>query len=66
MRAVIFLQVSYIAHQASLENLAVSSLVRDLSETPRNRSSLEVAQALADMLQNEPVHTWQEKIAGNI
>ena len=44
----------------------MSSLVRDLSETPRNRSSLEVAQALADMLKNEPVHTWQEKIAGNI
>ena len=44
----------------------MSSLVRDLSETPRNRSSLEVAQALADMLQKEPVHTWKEKIAGNI
>ena len=29
--------VSFIAHQASLENLEVSSIVRDLSETPRNR-----------------------------
>ena len=63
MRAALFLQVSYIAHQASLENLAVSSLVRDLSEAPRNRSSLEVAQALADMLRTDPVHTWKEKIA---
>ena len=44
----------------------MSSLVRDLSETPRNRSSLEVAQALADMLSNEPVDTWKEKIAGGV
>ena len=58
--------ISFIAHQASLENLAVSSLVRDLSESPRNRSSLEVAQALADMLRTDPVHTWQEKIAGGV
>ena len=41
----------------------MTSLVRDLSETPRNRSSLEVAQALADMLRTDPVHTWKEKIA---
>ena len=58
--------ISFIAHQASLENLAVSSVVRDLSETPRNRTSIEVAQALADMLKDEPVITWKEKIAGNI
>ena len=38
----------------------------DLSETPRNRTSIEVAQALADMLKDEPVITWKEKIAGNI
>ena len=28
------------------------------------RSSLEVAQQLADMLRSRPVHTWKEDIAG--
>jgi len=55
--------VSYLAHQAMLENLQVSSIVKDLSPTPRNRSSIEIAQQLADMLQKMPVETWEEGIA---
>merc|ERR1711971_415681 len=55
--------VSFLAHQASLENLNVSSVVRDISLTPRNRSSIEVASQLATMLQTMPVETWQAQIA---
>jgi len=55
--------VSYLAHQAMLENLQVTSIVKDLSPTPRNRSAIEIAQQLADMLQNMPVEVWEEEIA---
>jgi len=55
--------VSFIAHQASLENLQVSSIVRDISLTPRNKTSIETAQQLADMLRTMPVVQWKEEIA---
>ena len=57
--------VAFLAHQASLENLAVSPLVRDLSlsGTPRSKTAKETAQQLADMLRREPVDTWMEGIA---
>jgi len=55
--------VSYIAHQASLENLAVPSQVRELSLSPRSKSSTATAQQLADMLRTQPVDTWSQGIA---
>jgi len=55
--------VSFIAHQASLENLPVSSVVRDISLTPRNKTSIETAQQLADMLRTMPVEQWKDEIA---
>merc|ERR1719348_2085878 len=50
--------VAYLAHQASLENLPVSNLVRELSTTQRERNSTATAQQLADMLRLEPVNNW--------
>jgi len=55
--------VSYLAHQASLANLPVSSQVLDLSLEPRARSSVATAQQLADMLRTQPVDTWKDGIA---
>merc|ERR1712215_172152 len=55
--------VSYLAHQASLANLPVSSQVLDLSLEPRARSSVDTAQQLADMLRTQPVDTWADGIA---
>jgi len=54
--------VSYLAHQASLENLNVPTSVRELSLTPRSRSGIATAQQLADMLRTESVTTWAEGI----
>jgi len=50
--------VAYLAHQASLENLPVSNLVRELSTTQRQRSGTATAQQLADMLRTSPVESW--------
>jgi len=57
--------VAFLAHQASLENLAVSPLVRDLSLSgiPRSKTAKESAQQLADMLKTEPVDMWMDGIA---
>jgi len=55
--------VSYLAHQASLANLPVSSQVMELSLEPRARSSVATAQQLADMLRSQPVDTWADGIA---
>jgi len=57
--------VAFLAHQASLENLAVSPLVRDLSLSgiPRSKTAKESAQQLADMLRTEPVDMWMDSIA---
>jgi len=55
--------VSYLAHQASLANLPVSSQVLDLSLEPRARSSVATSQQLADMLRTQPVDTWKDGIA---
>ena len=55
--------VAFLAHQASLENLAVSSAVRDLSPQPRSRSAVATAEQLADLLREAPVEEWQQGIA---
>merc|ERR1740131_859029 len=50
--------VAYLAHQASLENLPVSQVVRELSPTPRTRNGTDTAKQLADMLRTQPVNSW--------
>merc|ERR1711970_598981 len=55
--------VSYIAHQGSLLNLPVSSAVKDLSLSPRSKSSTATAQQLVDMLRTQSVDTWKDGIA---
>lgn len=57
--------VSYVAHQASLLHLPqASTVLTDLSLTPRNATSVMVAQRLTDMMQNDHVNTWMDGIAG--
>jgi len=50
--------VAYLAHQASLANLGVSDVVRELSIIPRARNGTATAQQLADMLRTQPVNSW--------
>ena len=56
--------VAFLAHQASLENLEVPALVRDLSLSPRTSTAKETAGQLAELLRSQPVDTWKEGIAG--
>ena len=56
--------VAFLAHQASLENLEVAGLVRDLSLSPRKSNAKETAGQLAELLRSQPVDTWKEGIAG--
>ena len=56
--------VAFLAHQASLENLEVPALVRDLSLSPRKSNAKETAGQLAELLRSQPVDTWKEGIAG--
>merc|ERR1719244_1772782 len=55
--------VAFLAHQASLEHLEVSTSVRDLSFNPRGATSIETAEQLALMLQTAPVNDWKQGIA---
>jgi len=55
--------VAFLAHQASLENLEVPALVRDLSLSPRTSNAKETAGQLAELLRSQPVDTWKEGIA---
>merc|ERR1719209_2901540 len=55
--------VAFLAHQASLENLEVPALVRDLSLSPRESDAKETAGQLAQLLRSQPVDTWKEGIA---
>ena len=56
--------VAFLAHQASLENLEVPALVRDLSLSPRTSNAKETAGQLAQLFRSQPVDTWKEGIAG--
>ena len=58
--------VAFLAHQASLENLEVAGLVRDLSLSPRRSNAKETAGQLAELLRSQPVDTWKEGIAGKV
>ena len=58
--------MAFLAHQASLENLEVPALVRDLSLSPRQSDAKETAGQLAELLRSQPVDTWKEGIAGRL
>ena len=55
--------IAYLAHQAMVDNLGGdSSVLKDLSETPRNLSSAEVSEQLTLMFSNQPVVEWSETL----
>lgn len=52
--------ISYIAHQASVSSLGESSILSELSETPRAKQGKDVAQDLVDMFQTSDVADWAQ------
>ena len=57
--------LAYVIHQASVENLKMlgaSSVITDLSLTPRNLSAIEMTSSILDMFENKPVYEWKAHI----
>ena len=55
--------IAYLAHQAITGSLAGdSSVLKELSDTPRNLTSAEVSEQLTLMFSNQPVVEWSETI----
>jgi len=53
--------IAYIAHQISVANLPTnSSILTELSPTPRARSSSEISEDLVKMFSEKPVPKWAE------
>ena len=53
--------ISYLAHQASVSGLpGDSSILKELSPTPRSKSGVQVSEDLVNMFTNEPVDEWAE------
>ena len=53
--------ISYLAHQASVSGLpGNSSILKELSPTPRSKSGVQVSEDLVQMFTNEPVSEWAE------
>lgn len=53
--------ISYLAHQASVSNLpGNSSILKELSETPRSVSGIQVSEDLVTMFSDKPVDEWAE------
>jgi hypothetical protein len=53
--------ISYLAHQASLSSLpGKSSILNELSPTPRSKTGVQVSEDLVQMFTNEPVADWAE------
>jgi len=51
--------IAYIAHQISVVNLPTnSSIITELSPTPRARSSVEISEDLVKMFYEKPVPQW--------
>ena len=50
--------LAYLNHQASLSGVPYSSVLHDLSETPRPRSGIEMADDLQNMYYHEPSSNW--------
>lgn len=59
--------LAYVIHQASVENLksqGASSIITDLSPTPRNLSGVEMTSSILDMFINMPVYEWKDHLDG--
>ena len=54
--------VSYIAHQASVSNLKGTSIIHELSETPRRRTGVQSNSDLNDLLRTKPPSEWMQGI----
>ena len=55
--------IAYLAHQASVSNLpGNSSILKELSPTPRNASSVEVSEQITKMFSTQPVVEWSETL----
>ena len=53
--------IAYIAHQISVTNLpSNSSVINELSPTPRARSSVGISEDLVKMFTEKPVPQWAE------
>jgi hypothetical protein len=53
--------ISYLAHQSSVVGLpSNSSILHELSPTPRNKSGLQVSEDLVTMFSEKPVDQWAE------
>ena len=53
--------ISYLAHQASVEHLkSNSSVLNELSLTPRSKTGVMVSEEFVEMLSNQPVSEWAE------
>lgn len=52
--------ISYLAHQASVSYLPSSPILTELSETPRSRTGMQVAEDLVTMFYQKPVFEWAE------
>jgi len=51
--------LSYLIHQGSLSGIATnSSILRDISAKPRNKTALEIVDAFQDMFLTQPSHKW--------
>ena len=54
--------LTYAIHQASIENLmdlGASTVITDLSHTPREMSAADMADSISDMFLTEPPYKWQ-------
>ena len=59
--------MAYIAYQASVENLkdlGASSVITDLTNTPREQSGVEMATTISDMLLNKSPAEWENVTMG--
>jgi len=54
--------IAYIAHQASVSYFPASSILSELSETPRKKSGVEIAEDLVKMTYEKKVWEWSQVI----
>ena len=59
--------LAYIAYQASIENLrdlGASSIITDLTNTPREQNGVEMAATISDMFVNKSPPEWENVTMG--
>ena len=59
--------MAYIAYQASIENLrdlGASSIITDLTNTPREQNGVEMAATISDMFVNKSPPEWENVTMG--